>query len=116
MNYKEKYQELVELFYSENLEIKRLADNWLIGIGLQETNGVKVSPFLLDLAIRNVKGELTHNDVSRLIEERYADSKEQNFGLGGDYEIIPADSPKIKEIEELDRKLRLELCAQLDKK
>lgn len=116
MNYKEKYQELVELSYSENLEIKRLADDWLIGIGLQETNGVKVSPFLLDLAIRNVKGELTHDEVSQLIDEHYADGKERNFGLGGDYEIIPAYSPKIKEIEEFNRKLRPELYAQLDKK
>lgn len=116
MNYKEKYQKLVELSYSENLEIKRLADNWLVGIGLQEASGVKVSPFLLDLAIRNVKGELTHDEVSRLIDEHYADSKERASGLGGGYEIIPADSPKIKEIEEFNRKPRPELCAQLDKK
>lgn len=116
MNYKEKYQELVELSYSDDIEIKRLANDWLIGIGLQETNGVKVSPFLFDLAIRNVKGELTHDEVSRLIDEHYADSKERTSGLGGGYEIIPADSPKIKEIEEFNRKLRPELYAKLDKR
>lgn len=116
MTYNDKYKELVSLSHSEDIEIKRLADNWLVGIGLQETNGVKVSPCLLDLAIRNVNGELTHDEVSRLIDEHYADGKERTFGLGGDYEIIPADSPKIKEIEEFNRNLRPELYAQLDKK
>lgn len=116
MTYNDKYKELVSLSHSEDIEIKRLADNWLIGIGLQETNGVKVSPFLFDLAIRNVKGELTHDEVSRLIDEHYADSKERASGFGGGYEIIPTDSPKVKEIEEFNRKLRPELYAQLDKK
>ena len=116
MTYNDKYKELVSLSHSEDIEIKRLADDWLIGIGLQEANRVKVSPFLFDLAIRNVKGELTHDEVSRLINEHYADSKERTSGLDGGYEIIPADSPKIKEIEEFNRKLRPELYAQLDKK
>lgn len=115
MTYNDKYKELVSLSHSEDIEIKRLADDWLIGIGLQETNGVKVSPFLLDLAIRNVKGELTHDEVSQLIDEHYADSKERTTGLGGGYEIIPSDSSKIKEIEEFNLNLRPELYAQLDK-
>ena len=116
MTNNDKYKELVLLSHSEDIEIRRLGDNWIEGIGLQETNGGKVSPFLFDLAIRNVKGELTHDEVSRLIDEHYADSKERTSSLGGGYEIIPADSPKIKEIEESNRKLRPELYAQLDKK
>lgn len=39
----------------------------------------------------------------------------QNAHNGG-YEILPPDSPKIKEIEEYNRKLRLELSIELDKK
>ena len=65
---------------------------------------------------KNIKGELTYDEVSRLTDERYADSKERTSCLGGGYEIIPADSPKIKEIEESNRQLRPELYAQLDKK
>lgn len=87
MTYNDKYKELVSLSHSEDIEIKRLADNWLVGIGLQEADGFKVSPFLLDLAIKNIKGELTQDEVSRLIDERYADSKERTFYLGGGYEI-----------------------------
>ncbi len=112
----DKYKELVSLSQSEDIEIKRLADNWLVGIGLQEADGFKVSPFLLDLAVKNINGELTHEEVSRLIADHYADSKKRTSGLGCSYEIIPADSSKIKEIEEFNRKRRKELYAQLDKK
>lgn len=96
--YNDKYKELVSLSHSEDIGIKRLADNWLVGIGFQDADGFKVSSFLLDLAIKNIKGELTYDEVSRLIDEHYADSKVRSSGLGGGYEIIPADSPKIKEI------------------
>ena len=116
MTNNDKYKELVSLSHSEDIETKRLADNWLISIGLPEADGFKISPFLLDLAIKNIKGELTHDEVSRLIDEHYADNKECTSGLCGGYEIIPADSPKIKEIEEFNRELRPELYAQLDKK
>lgn len=59
MTYEEKYRELVELSHSENSEIKEKADAWLIGIGLQGAAELNVSAFLLDLAVRNVKGEIT---------------------------------------------------------
>ncbi|MBD5325774.1 MAG: hypothetical protein HDS04_03740, partial [Bacteroides sp.] len=65
MTYEEKYNELVELSHSENTEIKEKADAWLISIGLQVAAELKVSAFLLDLAIRNVKGEITRDEVSQ---------------------------------------------------
>ena len=65
MTYEEKYKELVELSHSDNPEIKEKADAWLIGIGLQGAAELKVSAFLLDLAIRNVKGEITRDEVSQ---------------------------------------------------
>ncbi len=119
MTYEEKYNELVELSHSDNPEIKRKADAWLISIGLQGAAELKVSAFLLDLAIRNVKGEITRDEVSQLLEAYYANmpktERKRSHGLDGDYEIIPPDSPKIKEIEEYNRKIRPELYAQLDK-
>ena len=72
MKYEEKYNELVELSHSENSEIKEKADAWLIGIGLQGAAELKVSAFLLDLAIRNVKGEITRDEVSQLLNTHYA--------------------------------------------
>ena len=118
MEYSKKYRELVELSHSENTEIKDRADAWLISIGLQGAAELKVSAFLLDLAIRNVKGEITSDEVSQWLKEHYGDTVfvEPKSGLDGGYEIIPPDSPRIKEIEEYNRKLRPALYAQLDKK
>lgn len=119
MTYKGKYKELVELSHRDDSEIKVKADAWLISIGLQGAAELKVSAFLLDLAIRNVKGEITLDEVSQLLESHYANmpktERKRSHGLDGDYEIIPPDSPRIKEIEEYNRKLRPALYAKLDK-
>ena len=118
MEYSKKYRELVELSHSENYEIKEKADAWLISIGLQGAAELRVSAFLLDLAIRNVKGEITSDEVSQWLKEHYGDTVfvEPKSGLDGGYEIIPPDSPRIKEIEEYNRKLRPALYAELDKR
>ena len=120
MTYKEKYNELVELSHSDNSEIKEKADAWLIGIGLQGAAELKVSAFLLDLAIRNVKGEITRDEVSQLLDTHYSNipktETKRSHGLAGDYEILPPDSPRIKEIEEYNLKLRPALYAELDKR
>ena len=117
MTYEEKYNELVELSHSENSEIKESADAWLIGIGLQGAAELKVSAFLLDLAIRNVKGEITSHEVGQQLKEHYGETvyEEPQSGLDGGYEVIPPDSPRLKEIKEYNRTLRPALYAQLDK-
>ena len=120
MTYEEKYNALVELSHSENTEIKEKADAWLISIGLQGAAEMKVSAFLLDLAIRNVKGEITSNEVSQLLNAHYANmpkpKTKRSHGLDGDYEILPPDSPRIKEFEEWSRKIRPGLYTNTDKK
>lgn len=118
MTYKDKYQELVKLSHSDNLEIRELADAWLVSIGLQDASELRVSTFLLDLAVRNVRGEITREEVSQRLREYYGDNLyvEPQNGLNGGYEILPPDSPKIKELEEYNRKLRPALYAELDKK
>ena len=120
MTSEEKYNELVELSHSRNSEIKEKADAWLIGIGLQGAAELRVSAFLLDLAIRNVKGEITRDEVSQLLNVHYANmpktETKRSHGLDGDYEIIPPDSPRIKEIEEYNHRLRPALYTELDKR
>ncbi len=118
MTYKAKYQELVELSHSDNPMIREQADAWLVSIGLQDAAELKVSAYLLDLVIRNVKGEISRDEVSQRLREHYGDNlydESQNL-LDGGYEILPPDSPKIKEIEDYNRKLRPALYAELDKK
>lgn len=118
MTYGEKYQKLVELSHSDNPEIKELADAWLVSIGLQDAAELKVSAFLLDLAIRNVKGEITRDEVNQSLCEHYGDKiyEAPQNRLDGGYDILPPDSPKIEEIVEYNRKLRPALYAELDKK
>ena len=118
MIYKAKYQELVELSHSDNPMIKELADAWLVSIGLQDAAELKVSAYLLDLAIKNVKGEITREEVSQMLWVRYGDTlyEKPKIAIDGGYEIIPPDSPEIEEIEEYNRKLRPALYAELDKK
>ena len=118
MTYEEKYNEFVELSHSDNSEIKDRADAWLISIGLQDAAELKVSAFLLDLAIRNVKGEITRDEVSQRLKEHYGDTAfvEPKSGFDGGYEIIPPDSPRIKEIEGYNRKFRPALYDELDKR
>ena len=118
MTYKAKYQELVELSHSDNPMIREQADAWLVSIGLQDAAELKVSAYLLDLVISNVKGEISRDEVSQRLREHYGDNlydESQNL-LDGGYEILPPDSPKIKEIEDYNRKLRPALYAELDKK
>ena len=117
MIYKAKYQELVELSHSGNPETKEQADVWLVSIGLQDAAELKVSAFLLDLAVRNVKGEITREEVCQRLRERYGDNlhDEPQNQIDGGYEILPPDSPKTEEIEEYNRKLRPALYAELDK-
>ncbi len=118
MTYKDKYQELVELSHSDNPMIREQADAWLVSIGLQDAAELKVSAYLLDLVISNAKGEITREEVSQRLREYYGDNLyvEPQNGLNGGYEILPPDSPKIKELEEYNRKLRPALYAELDKK
>lgn len=118
MTYEEKYRELKELSHSDNPKVKKDADAWLISIGLQTIAQMKVSVFLLDLAIKNVKGEISRDEVPRRINERSAGMPpaEPRSALDSGYEIFPPDSPRLKEIEEYNRKLRLALYAELDKK
>ena len=55
---------------------KRLkADAWRVAIGLQAVNGLKVSDYLLELARRNIEGELTIDEVIALLNERDAKKK-----------------------------------------
>ncbi len=60
----------------------------------------------------------SRDEVSQRLGEHYGDNlydESQNL-LDGGYEILPPDSPKIKEIEDYNRKLRPALYAELDKK
>lgn len=54
---------------------RELAGIWAGSIGLQDVDGLSVSPYLIELAIRNIEGEITIKEVEVLIEEYYKNQK-----------------------------------------
>lgn len=52
-------------------EQKKRAENWALAIGLQAVDGLIVSDFLLELARKNIEGELTSEEVSERLEDYY---------------------------------------------
>ena len=50
---------------------KERAEFWRVAIGLQAVDGLKVSGYLLELARRNIKREITMEEVDKLLDEYY---------------------------------------------
>ena len=50
---------------------KERAEAWRVAIGLQAVDGLKVSGYLLELARRNIEGEITMEEVNKLLDEYY---------------------------------------------
>lgn len=44
---------------------------WSTAIGLQAVDGLKVSDYLLELARRNIEGEISMEEVDKLLDEYY---------------------------------------------
>ena len=53
-------------------EVRQRANNWSVAIGLQDVDHLSVSQFLIDTAKRNIRGEITQEEVARLIEEYHS--------------------------------------------
>lgn len=68
-----KLEEFNEYLKHLNPSKKEIANNWKVGIGLQAVDGLHVSEFLLDVAKRNIDGEITIDEALALIEAHYKD-------------------------------------------
>ena len=53
---------------------QEIANNWKAAIGLQAVDNLQVSEFLLDIAKRNIEGEITIDEAIILIEAHYKHS------------------------------------------
>ena len=51
---------------------------WVTGIGLQDFDGLSVPSYLVELATRNIEGEITTKEVEALIHEHYKNQKSEN--------------------------------------
>ena len=50
---------------------KERAEAWRVAIGLQAVDGLKVSDYLLELARKNIEGEISMEEVDKLLDEYY---------------------------------------------
>ena len=60
-----------EYRHSSDPEVRKRAADWGMSIGLQDVDGLSVSPYLIELAKRNIEGEITIDEVRELIAEYY---------------------------------------------
>ena len=50
---------------------KERAENWKTAIGLQAVDGLQPSAYLIDVAKRNIEGEITLDETRKLIDSYY---------------------------------------------
>ena len=70
-NYKKTYLNFDEYIRQGNPQKKERAEAWRVAIGLQAVDGLKVSDYLLELARRNIEGEISMEEVDKLLDEYY---------------------------------------------
>ena len=61
-----------EYITNGNLEQKERARNWQTAIGLQDVDGLKVSPYLIKLAREHIAGTISIDEVEKKIVEYHA--------------------------------------------
>lgn len=60
-----------EYLNDRDLEKRERAKLWRTSIGLQAIDNLRVSNFLIETARRHIEGEISMDEVSRLIDEHY---------------------------------------------
>ena len=67
------------------------AEAWSVAIGLQAVDGLQVSDYLIELARRNIEGEITIDEVIELLNER--DAKKSRLKEYTSYTRVDAVDP-----------------------
>lgn len=67
-----------EYINQDDSEKKERAINWRTAIGLQAVDGLRVSDFLLEIARRNIEGEISMDEALKLIEAHYQRKRPEN--------------------------------------
>ncbi len=70
-NDKELYINFDEYIRQGEPSQREAAYAWSTAIGLQAVDGLKVSDYLLELAQRNIEGEISMEEVDKLLDEYY---------------------------------------------
>lgn len=80
-NYNEKYKKFKYEIISKTKDGKQKQIYWNIAFGLQDVDNLKPSKFMIDLAIENICGKKTYNDVENEIQAYYDKNIEKNKNL-----------------------------------
>ena len=67
-----------EYINQDDPEKKERTINWRTAIGLQAVDGLQVSDFLLEIARRNIEGEISMDEAQKLIEAHYQKENREN--------------------------------------
>ena len=97
MSDKQSYIDFDEYIRQGEPQQREAAYAWSTAIGLQAVDGLKTSPYLNDLARRNIEGELTIDEVSELLDSYYT-SKSAREAQDDDMEEADRASKNIKRI------------------
>ena len=66
--------------------------NWMAAIGLQDVDGLTPSNYMLETVRRNIEGEITIDEVSRLVDEYYTTQE----GLKQEARTLEADKVAVR--------------------
>ena len=61
-----------EYLTSSDPDKRQRAENWRFAIGVQRVDGLSVSPFLVELARKNIEGLMTNEEVQRAVRAHYS--------------------------------------------
>lgn len=70
------YEHIQKYLNDENTEKRERAQLWRTSIGLQAVDNLCVSNFLVEIARKHIEGEISMDEVSRMIDEHYRKPKE----------------------------------------
>ena len=85
------YLDFDEYIVASEPHKRERAEAWKVAIGLQAVDGLQVSDYLLELARRNIEGEITIDEVIELLNER--DAKKSRLKEYTSYTRVDAVDP-----------------------
>ncbi len=88
---KDGYLDFDEYIIASEPHKRERAEAWKVAIGLQAVDGLQVSDYLLELARRNIEGEITIDEVIELLNER--DAKKSRLKEYTSYTRVDAVDP-----------------------
>lgn len=66
-----------EYFNDTDLEKRKCAEFWRTSIDLQAVDNLHVSNFLIETARKHIEGDISMDEVSKMLDEHYVQKRKQ---------------------------------------